>query len=288
MYPGTTLNSMSTVGIVLGSLAAGGGAATAIGAIVAARGRQHPPLARSHSHNDYRRRWPLEQALRQGFVSIEADVFPIDGELLVGHDPPDLQPGQSLRRLYLEPLARRVARDGQALAGSQSPLQLLVEIKQDPATACALLDAELRRYPTLFTSYRDGVAHPGAVSVVVTGRYPRAQIAAQRDRLMACDGGLADIGSGVTTDLVPLVSTDWRQSFRWRGSGPMPAEQRTKLHQLVGDAHADGRQIRFWGTPRWPARARRAVWHELVAARVDYVNADDLASLRRFLRRAAT
>jgi hypothetical protein len=45
----------------------------------------------------------------------------------------------------------------------------------------------------------------------------------------------------------------------------------------VAKAHAQGRKVRFWGTPDLPQ-----VWREEVSAGVDLLNADDLPKLREF------
>src|SRR5690242_5509037 len=47
------------------------------------------PLTRAHAHNDYEHTRPLLDALDQGFCSVEADVWLIDGELRVAHDERD-------------------------------------------------------------------------------------------------------------------------------------------------------------------------------------------------------
>ncbi|MCS6919603.1 MAG: hypothetical protein NZM28_07520, partial [Fimbriimonadales bacterium] len=49
-------------------------------------------LPRAHSHNDYWRKRPLQDALECGFCSVEADIFLVDGKLLVGHDTHELRP----------------------------------------------------------------------------------------------------------------------------------------------------------------------------------------------------
>ncbi|HET6325009.1 MAG TPA: hypothetical protein VFG04_09940, partial [Planctomycetaceae bacterium] len=43
------------------------------------------PLIRAHAHNDYEHKRPLFDALDQGLCSVEADIFLVDGQLLVGH-----------------------------------------------------------------------------------------------------------------------------------------------------------------------------------------------------------
>jgi len=68
------------------------------------------PLARAHAHNDYLHPRPLLDALDHGFTSVEADVWIVNGALLVAHDQRDVMPERTLRALYLEPL-RRIATD---------------------------------------------------------------------------------------------------------------------------------------------------------------------------------
>ena len=66
-------------------------------------------LGRAHAHNDYEHDRPLQDGLDDGFTSVEADVWLVDGELLVAHDLEDVQPGRTLESLYLDPLAERAA-----------------------------------------------------------------------------------------------------------------------------------------------------------------------------------
>ena len=54
------------------------------------------PLAQAHAHNDYEHDRPLFDALEHGFTSVEADVWLVDGELLVAHDLEDVKAGVTL------------------------------------------------------------------------------------------------------------------------------------------------------------------------------------------------
>src|ERR1044071_3148402 len=65
-------------------------------------------LMRAHAHNDYEHPRPLFDALDQGFGNVEADIYLVNGDLLVAHDPVDLDPSRTLESLYLAPLAARV------------------------------------------------------------------------------------------------------------------------------------------------------------------------------------
>jgi glycerophosphoryl diester phosphodiesterase len=243
------------------------------------------PLARAHAHNDYEHERPLADALAHGFTSVEADIYLVGGELLVGHDPEDVVPGRTLQSLYLDPLRQRVrANHGRVYRGSAISLQLLVDIKNTGAATYTELDRVLRRYRSILTTYAWGRVSQDAVTVVVSGDRPRDLMVAQRVRYAFYDGRAADLNSGAPASLIPLISDNWNTLFTWQGIGPIPPAERTKLRQFVRDAHADGQRVRFWATPDTPGPARDALWRELVAADVDHINTDDLTGLEAFLR----
>lgn len=265
----------------------------AFGPVAGAKERVRP-LEQAHAHNDYEHARPLFDALDHGFTSVEADIWPVNGELWVAHDPEDLRPGRTLQSLYLDPLAELVrANHGRVYHGKPVLFQLLVDIKLDGVLTYSLLDSVLRepRYSFMFSHYDDGKVRPGAVTVVISGDRPRDLMAAQRDRLAFYDGRIvneADLGPGDDARLVPLVSDNWTRVFTWAGIGPMPAAERARLHSIVATAHAADQRVRFWATPDAPGPARDAVWSELLAAGVDHVNTDDLAGLEAFLRQRET
>lgn len=247
------------------------------------------PLARAHAHNDYEHDRPLFDALDHGFTSVEADIFLVEGELLVAHDPEDLDPARSLRSLYLEPL-RRLVLNGGVYRGRRVEFQLLIDIKTEGESTYAELDEVLRspRYAFLWTTYRHGRVWRGPVTAVVSGNRPRATMEAQRTRFAFYDGRIAnpnDLGPGSAATLTPLVSDNWTNLFSWTGVGEMPAAERAKLNDIVRTAHRAGQRVRFWATPDAPGPARDALWRELVAADVDHINTDDLAGLSSFLRK---
>ncbi|MHB9756117.1 phosphatidylinositol-specific phospholipase C/glycerophosphodiester phosphodiesterase family protein [Streptomyces sp. BYX5S] len=272
------------LGTLAGALAAGSVAGT--GVAQATGGKRGPgPLRRAHAHNDYEHQRPLFDALDQRFNSVEADIYLVNGDLLVAHDPVDLDPARTLDALYLAPLAARVrANHGSVCRGWRTPLQLLVDIKTDGAATYKELNRQLRGYGRLFTTYAHGRVRKGAVTAVVSGdRAARAPMEAQRVRSAFYDGRLTDLGSAAPASFIPLISDNWANNFTWLGSGPMPDAERDKLRGIVGAAHARGQRVRFWATPDVAGPERDAVWRELVAADVDHLNTDDLAGLRAFL-----
>ncbi|NBM17942.1 phosphatidylinositol-specific phospholipase C/glycerophosphodiester phosphodiesterase family protein [Streptomyces sp. GC420] len=246
------------------------------------------PLRRAHAHNDYLHPRPLLDALSHGFTSVEADIFLVDGRLLVAHDPVDLDPARTLEALYLDPLLARVrANHGQVHRGHRRPLQLLVDIKADGVAAYLELHRVLHRYRGMLTTFAHGKVRTGAVTPVISGdRFARVPMEEQRVRYAFYDGRLLDMlpATPAAASFMPLISDNWSNNFTWRGVGPIPAAEREKLRGIVAVAHQRGRRVRFWATPDLPGPERDAVWHELLAAGVDHINTDDLAGLETFLR----
>ncbi|MFE9097619.1 phosphatidylinositol-specific phospholipase C/glycerophosphodiester phosphodiesterase family protein [Streptomyces sp. NPDC007264] len=253
----------------------------------AAREDRHGPrpLRRAHAHNDYEHPRPLLDALDHRFGSVEADIHLVGDQLLVAHDASALDPRRTLESLYLDPLAARVrANRGSVYRGWRSPLQLLVDIKTEGASTYLELDRHLRRHRHLFTTYAHGHVHPGAVTAVVSGdRAARAPMEAQTVRHAFYDGRLGDLGGPADATFAPLISDNWTPAFTWLGDGPFPGTERQRLRGIVSEAHARRQSVRFWATPDTPGPARDALWNELVAAGVDYINTDDLAGLEAFL-----
>ncbi|MFE9642745.1 phosphatidylinositol-specific phospholipase C/glycerophosphodiester phosphodiesterase family protein [Streptomyces sp. NPDC006365] len=259
----------------------------AVPAYAQASERKHGPrpLWRAHAHNDYLHSRPLFDALDHRFGSLEADIFLVGDQLLVAHDAVDLDPARTLESLYLDPLARRVkANHGSVYRGYRKPIQLLIDLKTEGSSTYLELDRHLRRYKHLFTTYAHGRVFPGPVTAVISGdRAARTPMEAQTVRRAFYDGRLADLGSPAPASFIPLISDNWTLNFTWRGIGPFPEPERQKLRSIIAAAHSRRQKVRFWATPDLAGPARDALWGELLAADVDYINTDDLAGLEKFL-----
>lgn len=243
------------------------------------------PLPQAHAHNDYEHARPLHDALSHGFTSVEADVWLVDGELLVAHDLADVDPSQTLESLYLDPLVDRVRREGgQVYRGHDDVFQLLIDVKSAAGPTYAAVHDALAEHKRIMTTFRRGTVKPDAVTAVISGNRDLPAMQAQRTRYAGYDGRIGDLASGLPASDLPLLSDNWTKLFTWQGVGPMPETERTRLHDIVDRAHAAGYRIRFWATPDAAGAARDAVWNELLDASVDHVNTDDLASLEAFLR----
>jgi len=254
-------------------------------ATAAEPGDDAPPLPQAHAHNDYEHARPLQDALDHGFTSVEADVWLVDGELLVAHDLAGVQPGRTLESLYLAPLRERVlASAGSAYRGWDGTFQLLIDVKSEAAPTYDAVHEALRDYRSLMTTYQAGKVRHRAVDAVISGNRDLQRMTAQATRFAGYDGRLPDVTRGISDQVMPLVSDNWTKYFTWQGIGAMPEAERARLNEIVEQAHAAGYRIRFWATPDVPGAAREAVWRALLDAGVDHLNSDDLAGLDTFLR----
>jgi hypothetical protein len=242
------------------------------------------PLAQAHAHNDYRHDRPLHDALAHGFTGVEADIFLVNGDLHVAHDRDEITPERTLRRLYLDPLRKRVKQNrGRVYPDSNAQVTLLIDIKSEAISTYKALDGLLGEYQDIFTSFGPAGRSDKAVLAVVSGNRPYSLMASQKIRYAACDGRLSDLQSQAPADLMPLISDNWNSHFTWRGVGEMPEAERSKLREIVRIAHEKGRRVRFWATPDNPSPEREEIWRELISAGVDMLNTDDLEGLQQFL-----
>jgi hypothetical protein len=238
-----------------------------------------PALApHGHAHNDYEHPRPLLDALEHGFSSVEADIYLIDGKLLVGHDLVDLRPARTLEALYLEPLAKRVRENGGQVHRGGRGFLLLVDIKSEAEATYAALANVLEKHADMLTVVRNGVEDKRAVTIVLSGNRPRETLRKAVVRHASYDGRLDDLDAKDPSHFLPLISDNWSKHFTWRGEGVLPADERQKLADIVKKAHDQGRTLRFWATPDKPA-----VWAALYEAGVDLINTDDLKGLEGFL-----
>lgn len=236
-------------------------------------------LSRAHAHNDYAHPRPLLDALEQGFCSVEADIHLVEGRLLVAHDRWRVKPERTLEALYLEPLRARVRANGGRVFADGPTFWLLVDFKSDGAATWPVFKAVLEPYRPMLSVFESARIRTNAVTVLVSGNVPRALMAAEPERLAAIDGQPADLEANPAPALVPWVSESWGRLFTWRGNGPLPEAEGARLRDLVTRAHAQGRRVRFWGTPD-----SEPVWRVQWEAGVDLINTDRLEALAQFLR----
>jgi len=238
------------------------------------------PLPNAHAHNDYEHNRPLLDALEQGFTSVEADVYLMHDSLYVNHNRPYYRdPVRTLEKLYLRPLRQRIQQNGgKVYPGYTQPFYLFVDFKTGAEDTYTALDKLFQRYRDILKACIRKNCNQAPVQVIVSGNRPIETMSKQSERLAALDGRPSDLGKGFAPQLMPIISDNYRNHFKWSGQGEMPAEEKTKLLDLVKKVHAEGKKLRFWASPE-----NEQVWQTLRQAGVDLINTDRLAELRSFL-----
>ena len=214
---------------------------------------------------------------------MEADVYLVDGQLLVAHDRDEIRAHRTLQALYLDPLKKRIEQNHGTVYAQGGRFTLLIDFKSEAESTYAELHRVLSQYKACFTSFTPEGRQERAILAVVSGNRPRATMDAQALRYAGCDGRLSDLNSAASADLVPMISDNWGSHFKWRGQGAMSASEKKKLLDIVRVSHEKGRLVRFWATPDTPSVEREAMCNALVSADVDVINTDDLCGLQQYL-----
>lgn len=153
------------------------------------------PIA-CHSHNDYWRPRPLATALLNGCISVEADVWLRDGQVVVGHTEAGLSPTRNLSSLYIEPLLQLLYQQNDYRSNDKEASNTMTGVfESDPLQTLALMLDFKSDDPSLWqhvyqaleplrqrgylTHFNGTSVWTRAVTVVVSGSAPFSEIASQ-------------------------------------------------------------------------------------------------------------
>ena len=247
-------------------------------------GELTPQLLPAYAHNDYLNPRPLEEALELGYQGVEADYFVLDGELLLSHEPEDIDPEFSLQSVYLDPLRERIAALG-SVYGDGTVFQLNIESKEDGPDTYEALHRVLEEYREILTVVEDGTVTPGPIQVVLVGWHPPLEdLAAQPVRYVAVQMHYKDLPKNHTEipgHLLKMVTVNYEDSFRWRGEGPVSDRVRDRLAEMVTARDAvDGRIIRAY-----EVTYHDEVYRVLLEAGFDLIGTKNLAKTSEILAR---
>lgn len=227
--------------------------------------------ANAHSHNDYEQAVPFYTAFNAGFGSIEADIFLINGKLLVAHDTTELQKNRTLEDWYLKPIDLIVHKNnGLLYTGKRRRLQMLIDIKSEAVETLDALVNLLKQYPSL----SDGEN----VQWVISGNRPADSAFASYPDFIWFDGILSKTYPEAALPRIVMMSDDFETFSKWNGEGELPADDKSKLITLIKNAHLQGKTVRFWDAPDMPN-----AWHTFMQLKVDYINTDKIEELRAYI-----
>lgn len=240
------------------------------------------PLPNAHAHNDYEQERPLLDALDQGFTSVEADVYLVEGQLYVYHFLPDsIDSTRTLEELYLKPLMQRTnLNKGEVYPEYDDFFYLMIDFKTRADSTYLALKPLLKKYQSILSAVREGEDDKSKpVKVFISGNRPVEQIMNESVALAALDGRVSDLGKEIPAARMPVVSQNLLNYTLWRGIGKIREAEEKRIKALIERVHKEGKKIRFWANPDSPA-----AWKTLMELGVDLINTDKLIEFSEFIK----
>ncbi|MCW3087053.1 MAG: hypothetical protein JWQ78_439 [Sediminibacterium sp.] len=225
-------------------------------------------VANVHSHNDYMNDLPFTRAYRKGFGSIEADIYPVNGVLVVAHSKKEIQPQRTLKVLYIEPLLHALALDP---AGHTT---LLIDIKDNYALSLKLLLQEIESLRPYMIPQAD------KLSIVISGTRPPPSEYRNYPEYILFDDDLKLRHTESEWRRVGLVSLSFARFSEWKGETSLPREEKNTLRHTVDSVHRAGKMIRLWGAPD-----TRKSWATQMKLHVDFIGTDKIDELAEYVGR---
>ena len=239
------------------------------------KGQSEPVFYNAFSHNDYWQAKPLWDALSYRFNCVEADLWLVSGNLLVGHDRTELTPERTFENLYLKPLVELIKKNGgKVYPNSDRPFFLMVDCKTNGEELYPVLKKITEPYRQLFCSVTDGVYKEGAILLFLSGNRPFQTLPNETSRYVFLDGRVGDLSKAISRYVMPVISDNYAVYFTWNGEGEMPEAELLKMRDYVARAHAEGKLLRWWGAPDTKQFKRF-----FIKEGVDLIGTDDLKLL---------
>lgn len=228
-------------------------------------------VADAHSHNDYEHPVPFHTAFNAGFGSIEADIFPVKGVLLVAHSKTALQPKNTLKDLYLNPLLQELQHN------KDRKVSLLIDIKKDYKVSLQLLIKELQPLKKYLFSYND---RNKPVTILISGERPPPSEYKNYPGYIFFDDDLKLSHTAQEWKRVGLVSLSMERYSSWNGRGALPEKDKEVLKNVIDSVHNAGKKIRFWAAPD-----NENSWTTQMKLGVDFIGTDKIQQLSEFLEK---
>lgn len=229
----------------------------------------------AHSHNDYQQETPFFLAYNAHFGSIEADIWAVDGNLLVAHNKADITIARSLDSLYILPIVKLYRKNGQKAWGDHaSTFQLLIDLKTLVEPTLSLLVEKLKKYPDVF----DPGVNKNAIRIVITGNRPAPSDFKKYPLFISFDGNVTRKYDAPQLKRIALYSENLKDFTLWNGNGAIRENEEKRLVQIIDSVHGLNKKIRFWNAPD-----KDNAWKILMNLKVDYINTDHIRELSTYL-----
>ena len=227
-------------------------------------------VANAHSHNDYLNDQPFQRAFKNGFGSIEADIFPVDGTLCVAHSKKEIRPQRTLKSLYLEPLLNELKKN------RSRRVKLLVDVKEDHMLSLKLLLQEIK--PLI--QYLSTPRNKKQLIILISGERPIPAEYKNYPGYLFFDDDLKLTHTVAEWERVGQVSLQFTKYSSWKGENSIDITDKNRLQQVIDSVHLTGKTIRFWAAPD-----NEPSWILQMQSGVDLIGTDKIEELAGFLRK---
>lgn len=229
-----------------------------------------------HSHNDYSHPKPFRDAWEQRANSIEADVFPVNGRLMVAHAKSAIRPSHTLGTMYLDPIVSLFRKHQNTWVSDDTgyTFYLMIDIKEKPDQVLPLLIKMVQQHPACFNRR----INPHAVQIFISGERPPDSLFHTYPPEIMFDGLPEKKYHPADLKKIVMISTDFHLYSSWNGEGTLPPAEADRLKQVIDQAHREHKPVRFWGAPD-----TGNCWKTLLSLGADVINTDQVTACRVFL-----
>lgn len=227
-----------------------------------------------HSHNDYLQKRPFVEAYINKVDEMEADVFLFGDSILVAHSKREINPSNTLYRLYLKPIAE--AFNKQNYREDKYTFSLMIDVKENWESVYPYLKKEIEKYGNVFKRN----VKKRAIQIVISGSRPDYGTFNTFPKWLFFDGLPKVNYAKKDLKRITMISDNFANSSKWKGVGEIPEEDKVKLKKLIEEAHVLNKPFRFWGAPD-----TEACWKQLAALGADIINTDKIAESKKYFQK---
>jgi alkaline phosphatase len=190
--------------------------------------------------------------------------------LCVAHTKQEVNPKKTLQDLYVVPLVRKFS------SGDRRKLNLLIDIKENYSLSLSLLIKALEP----LKPYLSALAKSNYITIIISGVRPPPTAYKDYPDFIFFDYDLQRLHNSEELQRVALISLPFDRFSKWKGEGPLPAEDRNKIKQIIDTAHALKKPFRFWAAPD-----AEQSWKLQMELHADFIGTDKIKELGNFLRK---
>jgi hypothetical protein len=230
-----------------------------------------------HSHNDYDQKQWFELAYYNKVYEIEADVFQNNGELLVAHTKTAINPINTLKKMYLNPIDSLFKlHQGKVSEERGYTFSLMIDFKTDWSVTYPILRQQIEQYGKIF----DRAKNKLAVQIVISGNRPVDSTFHTYPTWLFFDGLPGIKYAKEDLKRITMISDNFRSYSKWNGIGSMPDADKAALKAVIDAAHDLKKPIRFWNAPD-----TEDCWRELAKLKVDIINTDKIRETKTYFEK---